>query len=126
MKFTRESWVIYYTDESTFSNQDGPPEMAPKIGMICICHFNLDNRREIVASKDFGWYDETPIYKDEKLGTFFGGDWAGLFQYLARPGKKVVYFGATIHDFVFRRIMERVTKEFPEALPFTEKLPELR
>jgi hypothetical protein len=124
MNYTRSSWVIYYNDESTFSNEDGKPEDAPKTGVLAVCHFTVDNRRQIEASKDFYYWDPTPVYKDESGGTFYGCDIAGLYQYLFAPGWKCVFFGAIVHDVIWRRMLERITSEFPEALDFKTKLPQ--
>ncbi len=118
MEFSYDSWRIYYADESTFSNEDGPPEMAPKTGVLAVCYFNIDNKREIGASKDFYWYDETPIYKDIKTGTWMAGDVSGYYQYMFRSGKKIVLFGAIVHDVIWRKMLERIISEFPPALDY--------
>lgn len=117
-QFTPESWTVFYADGSTFSNEDGPPEDAPCTGVLAVCYFNIDNRREIGASKDYYWYDETPIYQDIKSGSWFAGDVTGFYQYMFRPGKKIVKFGAIVHDMIWRRELEKITKEFPEALDY--------
>ena len=116
MNLSRESWKIYYNDGSTFSNEDGPPEMAPCTGVLAVAFFNLDNRREIAASKDFYWYDETPIYKDEAGGTWYAGDISGFYQHMFRPGKKIMKFGAIVHDVIWRRRLAEIITDFPEAL----------
>ena len=126
MEINRATWKIFYADSSSFTNEDGPPEQAPKCGVLAIVFYNLDNRREIIASKDFLWYDETPIYQDESGGTFYGGDWAGFFQYITRPGKKIVFLGATVHDFIWRKRLEKIINEFPDALGVNVKLPKIR
>lgn len=124
MKYTRESFAIYYADGTKYTNEDGPPERAPKTGVLAVAHFNLDNRREIATSKDFYWYEPDPIFKDEKGGTFYGGDIAGFYQYMFRPGWRCVYFGVIVHDVIWRREIAKITSEFPEALDYRVKLPE--
>lgn len=122
-EFTQTTWAIYYADESIFSSEDGNPEDAPCTGVLAVCHFNMDNRREIAASKDFYIYDEQPVYKDFPDGFWYGCDIAGLYQYLFRPGKKIVKFGALVSDPTWRKMLERIISEFPEALDYRVKLP---
>lgn len=122
-EFTQTTWAIYYADQSTFSSEDGNPEDAPCTGVLAVAFFNIDNRREIGASKDFYWYDETPIYKEIKTGSWFAGDQVGYYQYMFRPGKKIVKFGAVVHDLIWRKMLDRIISEFPEALDYRMKLP---
>lgn len=122
MEFNYNSWRIYYADESAYSNEDGKPEDAPCTGVVAVCAFNMDNRREIQCAKDYYIYDEQPIYKDMTGGFWYGADIAGLHQYLFRPGKKIVKFGALISDPTWRRMMARINQEWPEALPPHTKL----
>lgn len=110
------AWRIYYANESTFGTEDGKPEDAPCTGVIAVCYFNMDLKREIAASKDFYIYDEQPIYEDIDYGHWYGCDVAGLYQYLFRPGKKIVKFGALVDDPTWRRLMERIIGEWPESL----------
>jgi hypothetical protein len=125
MNYSTESWKVYYGDGSTFSNEDGPPEMAPCTGVLAVAFFNIDNRREIGASKDFYWYDETPIYPGMK-GTWFAGDVSGYYQYMFRPGRKIVKFGAIVHDVVWRKQLDKITTEFPVALPHDVPRPKIK
>ena len=126
MKIDRSTWKVFYADGSSFTNEDGLPEQAPKCGVLAVVFYNLDNRREIATSKNYYIYDETPIFKDEPWGTWFAADDAGYWQYMMRPGKKIVLFGCTVHDFIWRRELGKITAEFPDALPNNVKLPEPR
>lgn len=124
MEFAPGTWKIFYGDGSTFSNEDGLPEQAPCTGVLAVAFFNMDNRREIGASKDYYWYDETPIYQTLKTGTWFAGDVVGFYQYMFRPGKKIVKFGAVVHDTIWRKQLEKIIAEFPEALDYRIQLPQ--
>lgn len=121
---TRETWSIYYADGSTFTNADGPPEAAPRTAVLAIVFYNLDNRREIATSKDFYWYDPTPVFKDEAGGTWYAGDISGFYQYLFKPGWKCVLFGVIIHDVIWRREIAKIIDDYPEALHHDVKRPE--
>ena len=115
-EFIYTTWVIYYGDGSTFSNDDGKPEDAPCTGVLAVCCFNMDNQRSIHASKDWYIYDEQPIYKDIDYGMWYGADWGGLYQYIARPGKKIIKLGALVSDPTWRKMLERIHQEFPGGL----------
>ena len=117
-------WRIYYNDESTFDAEQGEPWDAPKTGVLAVVYYNVDNRREIGASKDFYWYDEQPVYKDIKGGSWFAGDVSGYYQYMFGKGRKTVLFGAIVHDVIWRRMLKRITTELPESLDYKTKLPE--
>ena len=64
-------WGIYYGDGTTFSNEDGGPEVAPPLNV------------QVIASYPNCW----------RCGDLFG-----LMDYLMRPGWKVVLFGRTISN----------------------------
>lgn len=62
-------WKVYYGDGSTFSDQDGSPELAPAL-----------NVQAITCSPE----------------VWMGGDVFGLMDYLSLPGWKRVLFGRMV------------------------------
>ena len=92
-------WKIYYGDGSTFSNEDGPPEMAPCGGVICVAYYDDDNRRHICHLADYYVYDGA--------NRWMNADASGFWQYMGEPGAKIVKFGRLIGDLKYREIMTR-------------------
>lgn len=90
-------WRIYYDDGSTFSSNDGPPEDAPALGVICIAQPDPEVGRHIVSGFDYYWF----TYE------WWGGDLFGLFDYLITPGHKTVKFGRTVSNTDFSEIVNR-------------------
>jgi len=88
-------WKIYYADGSTFDSLQGSPQDAPSIGVICLKHFTLDNKWELLAYRDYYIYDRQ----------WWGGDSAGFWQYMFKTGLKIVKFGTSTTDFEFERIL---------------------
>lgn len=76
-------WKIFY-DEGSFGHLDGSPFDAPARGVQVVVQEDPDVGRRLMAQRDFYWW--TP-------DGWFGGDLAGLFDYLAEPGMKRVLFG---------------------------------
>jgi hypothetical protein len=77
------NWRIYYNGGKTFSDQDGSPYDAPTSGVQVILQRDPDVGRFICCQKDFYWWENY----------WFGGDYAGLVQYLLGAGPKMVLFG---------------------------------
>jgi hypothetical protein len=89
-------WAIWYDDGRSFSSDDGPPENAPRWGVICIAAYSGDHGRMIWHATDYyGW-----------IGEWISFDAAGLLDYLGnRPGKeKVVLMGRHVPPDVFHRV----------------------
>ena len=90
-------WKIYYGDYSTFSNEDGPPELAPCGRVICVAFYDEDNRRKICHQADYYVWDGKRWYSASD---------SGFWQYMGEPGFKVVKFGREIGDLDYRTIMD--------------------
>lgn len=97
-------WRIYYGDGSIFSNEDGAPEMAPCTNVMCVAYYDQDNRRRLAHSADYYWTEE---------GRWAGSDLFGLWDYLSRPGLKIVKFGRMIGDLTYRSIMSKAMNDLP-------------
>jgi hypothetical protein len=95
------SWKIYYADGSTLSNLGGSPEEAPATGVICIKHFSEGEWR-ILAFRDYYAWDKND---------WWGHETAGFWQYMFKPGIKIVKFGTSTDDFNFERIMAEARED---------------
>ncbi len=79
-------WRVYYTGGATFSDKDGSPFEAPALGVQTIVQADPEVGRYIVARRDYYWWD---VERDR----WFGGDYAGFFQYMVTPGPRRALFG---------------------------------
>jgi hypothetical protein len=87
------TWRIYYGDQTTFSDLDGEPSAAPALDVQVIVSRNDEVGRFLICGWSYYWFDD---------GEWYGGDIFGLFDYLQRPGWKVVRFGRTRPNAVYR------------------------
>jgi len=97
-------WRVYYGDGSTFSDEEGSPEMAPGCGVMCIANYDEDNRRKLAHSTDYYFFD---------AGRWYGCDIFGLWDYLSRVGLKIVKFGRMIGDNQYRAVMSQAMNDLP-------------
>ena len=97
-------WRLYYGDGTTWSPMDGTPEEAPGCNVMCVAYYDDDNRRKLAHSADYYWFD---------AGRWMGGDLFGLWDYLSRPGFKIVKFGRMIGDVNYRHVMGVATNDLP-------------
>lgn len=98
------NWCIYYGSGETYSNEDGPPELAPTGNVMAVAWYDDDNRRRLAHGADYYIFDN---------GRWVGCDAAGFWQYMGEPGFKVVKFGRMIGELQFRKVMERASTELP-------------
>lgn len=91
-------WRIHYDDGSTFSNEDGDPEYAPGRGVLVIAQAQHDVGREILARKDFYYWER---------GRWWGADLYGVYDYLARNGWRKVIAGRNVEHGTFSETYER-------------------
>ncbi len=96
-------WRIYYGDGSTWSDQDGPPELCPTLDVQIIVQ--MAPTRVLMhggAGNPFhGYY----WYED---GVWTLGDLFGMWDYLSRPGWRLVRFGRSIDTARFHDTVRRV------------------
>lgn len=85
-------WAIYYSDGSRFTSDDGGPEDAPGASVLGIGQEDTTpeahNVGAVAHSGDHFYAFDVGLY-----GGWYGLDYFGLAQYLARPGLKVVKLG---------------------------------
>lgn len=101
-------WKIYYSDKTTFDNTQGLPEDAPTVGVICIKHF-IEGGWRIQAFTDF--------YIWEVESEWWGADQAGFWQYMFKPGIKIVKIGTNIKDEPFKDIMKLAREDTTDGMP---------
>ena len=96
-------WQIFY-QKGSYSNDDGPPELAPKRGVQAIAVADKKVGRRIERSNDFY------IYVPDR-GIWRGVEQFGLYDYLQDDGFKIVLFGRTLTDSEYSIIWKRATTE---------------
>jgi hypothetical protein len=95
-------WVIYYDDESTYTNEDGPPELAPSEGVQVI----------VKPHPDVGW---TMDYSADYY-LWLDDHWQGVtedrfWSYLFRPGWKKILFGERLDDNKWQEVYQRAKRD---------------
>jgi hypothetical protein len=95
-------WKVFYGGDATYSDEDGPPQLAPKRNVQCISVEDSARGRRIEYSEnyyiltDHGWR---------------GCDKFGLFDYLIEPGFKVVLFGRSLSDEDYTAVWHRASRD---------------
>ncbi|MHA2266120.1 MAG: hypothetical protein ACXAEN_27310 [Candidatus Thorarchaeota archaeon] len=115
-------WKIYYSDGSTFSDQDGTPWRAP----------GLDVQVIVLEDEQNGWmiqaHDDYYIWDDRGDGArWWGVDRAALDEYLFYyPGHKCALMGRRISSKEFDKIYERASNDpdFPKKTAFAYGEPQ--
>lgn len=94
-------WKIYYTGEETFSSDNGEPWEAPRLGVLAIVSLEPDNGRQILARKDFYWWE----------GEWFGGDNFGLWDHLVRSSKQCALMGRFVPNAEYNAAIQRAIND---------------
>lgn len=92
-------WAIWYDGGVSYSNLDGPPENAPRWGVLCVAALSGQHGRMIWHGTDYyGWRD----------GAWISLDTTGLFDYLGNaPGReKIVLMGRHVPPDEFQRVFQ--------------------
>ena len=95
------SWKIWYDNGSTFSSEDGSPQLAPGRGVICIIQTSERTGRVQLSGADYYTWD----------GSWTRRDLFGLWDYLAGKGWKTVKFGRTIDRLDYEAILRRAEQD---------------
>jgi hypothetical protein len=101
-------YIIWYGDETTYRDTDGPPELAPKRNIQVISQEDPDTGQSFVRSNDFYWWTTEG---------WQGGDFFGLYDYLIDPGTKIILFGRTVGNRQFQKILQRALNDGSGYLP---------
>ena len=83
-------WTIVYSDGQQFTHADGAPEDAPGTGVLGIGQ--EEATVGVLAHSGEHFY----VWDEEQYGGWYGLDYYGLAQYIARPGKKIIKMGESI------------------------------
>ena len=94
-----KTWVIFYDDGSTFSDQDGKPEKAPDRGVVCIA-----DRSAAATVHKFDWY-----YWRSDIREWWGSDIYGLLYQLRQNAANItkVLEGAMVSNGFYQKCMAR-------------------
>lgn len=103
---SRLKWKIFYGDGATFTDQDGAAESAPKTNVQLIAIEDREHGRVICKADDFYIYD---VFDGEL--NWQGVDYFGMWDYLSRPGAKVVLFGRTLGNVEYRNVVQRAFED---------------
>lgn len=91
-------WRIYYDDRPPVDDSMCAPEDTPGLGVQVIVQPDKDAGSELLRMADYYWWDRDRWWR---------GDIFGLWDYLQRPGPKVVRFGRTIEKEAHQEIYHR-------------------
>ena len=110
-------WIVYYADGSSFTNEDGPPENAPRDGVQAVAIANDKIGKALWhggTSENFAFYCWHGALDD---GEWVPHDQHGLIEYLRQPGAiKIVLRGYAIPIAAFRTIYDAAVAD--QRLPF--------
>ena len=93
---------VWYGDGSTYTDRDGPAHLAPKTDVQLVVVEDREHGRYVCKSTDFYVWDDF-----DGEGSWQGCDHYGLWDYLSRPGTKVVLFGRSMGNRAFRELLGR-------------------
>lgn len=104
---------MYYSDGSTFSSDDGPPELAPGLGVVVIPQVDPDVGRMMMARWDhYCWHGDQ----------WWGHDLVGLIDCLALPTANIVLHGRTVSQSDYAAIYQRALDD-PDFCPKSGRSP---
>ena len=107
-------WKIFYAGGKTYSSLDGPPELAPKTGVLAIIAPDDRVGRRVER--------QSPVTGDSYyIWTPENGGWRGacpfrLAEYMFEPGYKLVLYGRTVTDKEYQDVLERAQND-PDLPP---------
>lgn len=101
---------VFYHDREPYT---GDPENAPVFGVLLILESDPEHGRRIIQNGDYyGW--------DPAECRWFPFDYAGLMDYLQRPGWKRVLIGRLVSNADFLDVVKQVETDpdFPARTAF--------
>jgi hypothetical protein len=93
-----------YTTYGRYTDQDGPPERAPKRDVQVIAIEDATVGRRLLSAFDFYWWDQASA-------SWLGGDVFGLYDYLALPGWALVLFGRHVPSEAYHAALNRAVTD---------------
>jgi hypothetical protein len=108
------NWKIYYDNGSTFDNEQGDPEDAPGLGILCIVQKSPHYGKTIVSGWDFYYYRHSTDPK------WWGCDQFGLFdQLISNPRlTQAVKAGRMVETVLYHTIREKALND-PDFPPMS-------
>lgn len=106
-------WIVKYVDGSTFTNLDGPPDQAPRGGVIGIAEADEEAGRRIRVGYDFYfWLQHYGEKNRDDLGFWAEGTVLDLDRYLDLPGYyKVRLRGQYVQNDLFKKLHYELTQD---------------
>ena len=93
-------WKIWYSDGSTFSNEDGSPDEAIALDVQYIVMADDMVGKYIISGMDYYYYEHD---------RWFGCDLFGFFDYIVRTKK--VKFGRSMKNTEFKQLGKKVISD---------------
>lgn len=109
-------WKIYYTDGSTYSDQDGSPFDAPALHVQVIVVEEPAVGRFLIAQRDRYWWDP-------ERNSWFGGDTQGEFQNNLKKGPKATLYGEFVWNHEYQNCIKAALAD-PYLPPKSARHPE--
>jgi hypothetical protein len=112
-------WVVWYSDRSSFSSEDGEPWDAPRTGVQCIQVAHSSCGSYTLAEQDFYCW-----HLDPEKDTWVPHDTQGMYQYLQDKNIKhhTVLFGYWIPRETYADIRHKAGKD-KRLPPITARPP---
>lgn len=106
-------WKIYYSDGTTYSDLDGPPEQAPALDVQVIVQLDDTGGRYNQMGSDYY------IWREDR---WWGVDIFGLFDWLIHNSS--VKFGRTVDNEKYRMMFQMAENDpdFPVRSGFDKRL----
>lgn len=93
------AWRIFYSNGSSFCNEDGEVFEAPATGALVIVQANESVGRTLLRGRDYYWFEND---------RWFGGDLAGLILYLVEhKGPQKIILGKFVADETFHSVIKQ-------------------
>lgn len=109
----KPKWRIYYETGETY---DADPFSAPTRGVQVIVNVEPNVGRMLIAQRDWYWWDVEREF-------WFGGDFAGMLDYLDSPGPKRVLRGRFVLNAEYQACVKRALND-PDFPAKTARHPE--
>lgn len=100
-------WRIYYADGTTFSNAQGDPRDAPRVGVIAVAQEDAEVGYRIVHAHDY-------YYWEPAVDGWCCSDLLGAFDHLVRCREPLVLMGRMIATPAYRALLRRMREELGE------------
>jgi len=101
----KPEWCVYYDDGSRFSDHDGDPWSAPRVGIVAIVHADDRVGWTIVCGEDYFYYEPA-------VGGWRNTSQFGMYDHLVRAQRPLVLFGRMITDEHYAQVRRDIATEW--------------